>query len=191
MHKALRAIWAHPLWTQYEHSVHNTEDSSTSVWGIDPMWQSTAQIVDDSSFPLGPATTLGPSRTPSLTPRTEDFAQDNTDVGLAARESELQGTDITLELGPEFSSRSLPQPINTTSDPRRGHRIRKTPAHFDQYLCYNTCTNNPVSTTTPLQQESSGTQYPIYNYVTCTNFSRSHQQFLVVITKIAKPRFLS
>ena len=31
--------------------------------------------------------------------------------------------------------------------------------------------------------------YPITNYVTCTDFSISHQHFLAAITKVIKPKY--
>jgi len=48
---------------------------------------------------------------------------------------------------------------------------------------------DPLSITTRLQKESSGTPYPIANYVVCANFSVSHQNFLAAITKVTEPKY--
>ena len=67
-------------------------------------------------------------------------------------------------------------------------RPRRPPSHLDDYVCYNTRSQDPLSLAHRLQKESSGTPYPIANYVTSTNFSASHQNFLATITKITEPR---
>jgi len=44
-------------------------------------------------------------------------------------------------------------------------------------VCYNVLSKEPHSIAHLLQKESLGTPYPIANYVTCANFSISHQKF--------------
>ena len=72
---------------------------------------------------------------------------------------------------------------------RRGLRTRKQPAHLDDFVCYGARIQEPISTSTSLQKKSSGTRYPITHYVTCANFSASHQNFIAAITKVVEPRF--
>ena len=42
---------------------------------------------------------------------------------------------------------------------------------------------------TPPKRGSSGTRYPLQNYVTCINFSLNHQKLLVAIMKVQEPQF--
>jgi len=46
-----------------------------------------------------------------------------------------------------------------------------------------------LSTPPLLPLLSSGTPYPIVNFVTCNNFSKTHQQFLAAITKLVEPEY--
>lgn len=46
-----------------------------------------------------------------------------------------------------------------------------------------------MSTTTPIQPESSGTRYPLAYYVTRTKVSFSHQNFLAALTKVVEPTY--
>ena len=62
------------------------------------------------------------------------------------------------------------------------------PRHLTDYICYNTQSKDPPATTS-CHHGSSGTLYPIVNFVTCSNFSPAHQTFLGAITKIVEPRF--
>ena len=72
---------------------------------------------------------------------------------------------------------------------RHGERVRKLPAHLDDFACYSARFEEPISIAAPLQKGSSDTHYPIIHYVTCANFSPSHQKFTVAITKSIEPRF--
>ena len=44
-------------------------------------------------------------------------------------------------------------------------------------------------TTNSFQHSSSHTPHPIVNFVTCSNFSPTHQILLAAITKIVEPKF--
>jgi len=50
--------------------------------------------------------------------------------------------------------------------------------HVDDFL--------PISS---LPQGSSGNPYPLVNYITCDNFSKSHRAFLATITKVVEPKY--
>jgi len=56
-------------------------------------------------------------------------------------------------------------------------------------VCYNAHSTDPISHGTSLQKESSGAHYLLKNYVTCTKFSTSPQQFLASISKVEEPNF--
>ena len=67
------------------------------------------------------------------------------------------------------------EPIHTTDlGLRHSDRTRQAPTHLTEYKCYGACSIDP-SPTTPTQQGSSGTLYPIVNFVTCNKFSLAHQ----------------
>lgn len=69
----------------------------------------------------------------------------------------------------------------------RGHRERHPPSKLKDYICHTvSCANDPTPESHP-QSQSSGTLYPITNYVTCTNFSMSHRQFLAAVTSGHEP----
>jgi len=76
----------------------------------------------------------------------------------------------------------------TSQNNGRSSRAQKSSAHLDDYVCYNARAKDPFSTAHRLQEESSGMPYPIVNYVTCTNFSISHQNVLATITTVTEPR---
>jgi len=79
-------------------------------------------------------------------------------------------------------------PIIQTHGPHTS-RSRRAPTHLQDYVCYTLKTTDPLSLAHRLQDDSSGTPYPIANYVTCTNFSVSHKNFLAAITKIKEAKF--
>jgi len=74
---------------------------------------------------------------------------------------------------------------------RRGEWARKQPANLGDFACYDTRIENPISLATPPQKGSSGTRYPITNYVTSANFSTSHQKYLAATTKVVEPSLYS
>ena len=74
-----------------------------------------------------------------------------TDAGVSS------STTGPNNLGQEATKTELGRdscPITTNSAPICGYRIRKTPAHFDQYICYTTQSKNPVSPASPLPTDS-------------------------------------
>ena len=68
-------------------------------------------------------------------------------------------------------------------------RNQKAPTRLSDYVCYNTTAKDPFLSAQHPHKESLGTPYQIANYVTCTNFSISHQNFPVAITKVTKPKY--
>ncbi|KAJ4808040.1 Retroelement pol polyprotein-like [Rhynchospora pubera] len=64
-------------------------------------------------------------------------------------------------------------------------RIRRPPARLRDYICYTARVDS--SLTHPAHIGSSGTPYPIGNYVTCDKFSVSHRAFLSAVTKEREP----
>lgn len=84
-------------------------------------------------------------------------------------------TTMTIDLGKEPNSPLLTSPITLDREPRWGHRIRKPPNPFEQYICYSTRSKNLISPTPPPPTASSGTRYPLKHHVTYTRFSSCHQ----------------
>jgi len=125
---------------------------------------------------------------------------DRHELGLVDRGSELgslpeQGTldhknadsQQPVRDGPASSQPSLSQAPGPSLT--RNSRIRRSPAHLDDYVCYPLRAPNPLSLAHRLQDDSSGTSYPIANYVHCNNFSVSHNNFLAAISKVKEPRY--
>ena len=82
---------------------------------------------------------------------------------------------------PSTSPGGVPRPI----------RPSKRPARFDEYLCYSARPSDPnidSSIATSPQKKSSGTRYPIANYVSFERFTESHTNFLAALTKIVEPK---
>jgi len=99
--------------------------------------------------------------------------QDNApcrNVGIAAHEE----TSVADPPNTEHGS-SSPQPTaDLDQQVSRSSRLRRPPARLDDYICYNSRFQDPLSLAHRLQQHSSGTPYPIANYVTSANFSVSY-----------------
>jgi len=107
----------------------------------------------------------------------------------ASRDTEPGHTAEVDEAQPAFTHVDPRDPLSQPIDDSGPHRSRpapsrRSPAHLDDYICYTTRFQDPLSLKHQLQKDSSGTPYPIANYVTSTNFSTSHQNFLATITKI-------
>ena len=92
-------------------------------------------------------------------------------------------SDTGLEV--RGSHGGLSSSAKQTERPFREHR---RPPHLEDYVCYGTRTHDPSPHDT-LLQGSSGTTYPLVNYITCNRFSNTHKAFLAAITKIIEPRY--
>ena len=68
-------------------------------------------------------------------------------------------------------------------------RSRHPSTQLNDYVCYSAQATNPVSHANSSQKGSSGMRCPLQNYVTCINFSLSHQKLLVAIMKVQEPQF--
>ena len=102
-----------------------------------------------------------------------------------------EAASLTPEAEPEDSA---PQQHASTPEtaqrvPNGSQRTRRPPAKLDDYVCYSAHIKNPVLTAHSCPKEPSGTCYPLHHYVTCKNFSPSHQQVLAAIMKVDEPRF--
>ena len=79
----------------------------------------------------------------------------------------------------------------SSNELRRTSRPSRLPAHLKDYVCYQVRPNDPhdiSSLAHPPHTSSSGTRYPISNYVTCNKFSSTHQNFLAALTKVVEPK---
>ena len=110
-------------------------------------------------------------------------------IGREAAHSERLSTDPTDTSNAEHGP-PPPQPTaDSGSNTLRSSRSRRPPTHLDDYVCYNTRSRDPLSLAHQLQKDSSGTPYPIANYVTSANFSVTYHNFLATIMKVTKPRY--
>ena len=91
--------------------------------------------------------------------------------------------------GPTSSQSNMYQPLILQLHVTHNPRSRRAPAHLEDYVCYNLKTTDPLSLAHRLQDDSSGTSYPIANYVTCTKFSIYYKNFLAAITKVKESKF--
>ncbi|CAM8991331.1 unnamed protein product [Rhodiola kirilowii] len=80
------------------------------------------------------------------------------------------------------TSTEPPQPVL-----RRSNRPSKPPTHLRDYVCHTIQCKPPPFAQMPISSPSSGTRYPIVNFVNCDKFSASHVQFLAAITTSVEP----
>lgn len=73
----------------------------------------------------------------------------------------------------------------------RGHRTKKINIKLRDYVVDTIPGSSPSSShasISPSPQPSSGTVYPIANYVSCARFSTNHQQFLTALSTNIEPK---
>lgn len=117
-----------------------------------------------------------------------DCTQETTETGpsLSRSAQRESGRDsVSTDRGSILSTGPMQK---TDLGLRRSDRARQAPTHLTDYICYGACSIDP-SPTASTQQGSSGTPYPIVNFVTCNKFSPAHQHFLAAITKVVEPRY--
>jgi hypothetical protein len=68
----------------------------------------------------------------------------------------------------------------------RGHRISRPPAYLSDSICHS-ARFTPSISTTKLPSDSSGTRYPIANFVQYKNFSCGHRKLLAAVTSNVEP----
>ncbi|XP_010278082.1 PREDICTED: uncharacterized protein LOC104612388 [Nelumbo nucifera] len=73
----------------------------------------------------------------------------------------------------------------------RGCRERRPPEKLKDYICHTAQHINDPLADHATSYHSSGASYPITRYVTCTNFSLRHRQFLTAITAGKDPTYFS
>ena len=93
-----------------------------------------------------------------------------------------------VDVGPQNPTLAQPSEASNPIE-NRTTRTRKPPAHLTDYICYNANRKDPFLIAHRFQDDSSGMPYPIINYVTSTNFSIAHQNFIAAITKVPEPTY--
>ncbi|KAL2940785.1 Retrovirus-related Pol polyprotein from transposon TNT 1-94 [Bienertia sinuspersici] len=108
---------------------------------------------------------------------------------VSAQQAEAASTPITAH-SDSFSSADHgrePSSHGSTEELGRGHRVRHPPGHLKDYICHSARYSPPISTSLN-SSVSSGTRFPIANYVQYSNFSSSHNAFLAAVTTNVEPR---
>lgn len=94
-------------------------------------------------------------------------------------------------LEPPTTSTTLPlrEPSSVNEAPLTGpeSRVRCPPSYLSDYICHSAYSTHPTSTS-PSHSSSSGTRFPIANFVTYDNFCSTHRQFLANVTNNVEPR---
>lgn len=85
--------------------------------------------------------------------------------------------------------------IHTTSTPviethGRGQQAKRPPTRLHDYVVGAVTTQplSPLSSPSPTPQPSSGSLYPLCNFVSIEHFSPNHRKFLVALTTTIEPR---
>ena len=111
-------------------------------------------------------------------------------LGQASGQVPPDSAGPSSENGPDSAVSTVPSsPENSSHAIRRSQRQHRPPGYLNQFICYSANIKNPISTLTSDHEEFSGTSYPLHHYVTCKNFSPSHQHFLAAIMKVDEPKF--
>lgn len=94
-------------------------------------------------------------------------------------------------LEPPTTSTTLPlrEPSSVNEAPLTGpeSRVRCPPSYLSDYICHSAYSTHPTSTS-PSHSSSSGTRFPIANFVTYDNFCSTHRHFLANVTTNVEPR---
>lgn len=77
---------------------------------------------------------------------------------------------------------------NVLQEVGRGHRIKKPSSRLKDFITNTVRVINPVTSPKIAPSKSSGTPFPIANYVNCDKFSVRHTNFLAAITTRTEPR---
>lgn len=107
-----------------------------------------------------------------------DSSSRGTNELLASALIKERGSDpIMLEASSAVSLDDTNRPVAPSeSDIRRSSRERQPSVLLKDFVCHTTRCLDPPSSSSALSM-SSGTRYPIANYVTCQHFSASHARF--------------
>lgn len=170
------------------------EGTPTHSANIPPSTDSTHPAIYDMDFvtPTSPLDPPLPPPTPQIVMPSAAFVEPTHNMassssgtdGLPNGSLEVRGSDpIELEA---HATTSLDGTIGLSSAPsadhiRRSSRDREQSVRLRDYVCHTARCLDPPSPS-PTQSPSSGTPYPIVNYVTCNNFSASHARFLAALT---------
>ncbi|KAF7805372.1 Retrovirus-related Pol polyprotein from transposon RE2 [Senna tora] len=73
----------------------------------------------------------------------------------------------------------------------RGHRRKDVSVRLRDFVTHTIQVKSPSASSPPAPQLSSGTLYPIANYVACNNFSTRHRAFLAALSAETEPEFYS
>lgn len=95
--------------------------------------------------------------------------------------------DLGIEVSPTANAPSS-SPDVSLAEARRSTRPKKRSGHLSEFICNSSCSKH-LSIAATFPRTTSGTKYPLINYVTCDNFSKTHKHFLAAITTIVEPRY--
>ena len=177
------------------HKLNKSQDTFSTP-KLDNMWIDEENGSAEDASPVNNSVDVDDrgSGSAGLTPTSPDLAL--ADRGSCGQQSTIpfgpaEAALLTPEIEPKDSAtqQHAQAPEIAQQVPNRCQRTRRPPAKLDDYVCCSAHIKNPILTTNSCQQKPSGTCYPLHNYVTCTNFSPSHQQVLAAIMKVDEPRF--
>lgn len=113
----------------------------------------------------------------------------------------ITGSSISTAPSNSVPTPAHPETVTTTAEDNlnssagellgRGHRTKKKNVKLHDYVTDAISSSCPSSSLVSLSlspQQSSGTKYPISNYVSCDRFSPTHQQFLMALQTSIVPK---
>lgn len=114
---------------------------------------------------------------------------------------EASGSGTSTEQSNLVPTPAQPEPLTATAADNltgptgellgRGHRTKKKNVKLHDYVTdaiSSSCPSSSLVSLSPSPQQSSGTIYPISNYVSCDRFSPKHQQFLMALQTSVVPK---
>lgn len=151
-------------------------------------------VFQETIFPMESSMASGSDRNLVVSPPGENIDdEDDDDVPPAPTNTDIPSTAITTQTEEDTSLPNVASQAQATSSTEplgRGHRQKYKSTRLKDYVAQTVTTKQPpsLSTTTLTPQPSSGTKYPICNFVSCDRFSQKHLDFVVALSATMEPR---
>ncbi|XP_074282698.1 uncharacterized protein LOC141607237 [Silene latifolia] len=163
---------------------------NASTTNLSPVVDIDAPVLDDDEFitPTTPASQPLPTSEELVT--TSPETEPPTDPPNHQPEQPTPQPTPTEQ--PRPPPESINQPNNSLGAPHtellgRGHREKRPPPNLQDYVTHTVHNKSPLLSS-PAPQPSSGTRYPIANYISYNRFSPQYRQFVARLTTGHEPR---
>lgn len=148
-----------------------------------------SRILYSDSLPntyAGEDASQGATNNSHLETPTSSGISPSTDNVASTDDCDERGSDIVNDTNDTGYATNDSQ--ENTGGSRRSSRERQPSVLLRDYVCHTVQSLDPIqSSAPPIASSSSGTRYPLANFVTYSNFSTAHAQFLAAVTMGIEP----